>query len=163
MPDSTLTALLQQEVATLREINRKQQAQIEVQQAQIEALTAQLETLSQDNVILRLKVDAMARKLFGRSSEKLDPEQLQLVFDALQVPLQELDAAKKPDASDCAPDASEAEAPAAPAATGKRKKRTLDQLIDGLPVTEVLIDPEEGLPVLDQLLLNLQHLSLQTT
>jgi transposase len=143
MPDSTLTALLQQEVATLREINRKQQAQIEVQQAQIEALTAQLETLSQDNVILRLKVDAMARKLFGRSSEKLDPEQLQLVFDALQVPLQELDAAKKPDASDCAPDASEAEAPAAPAATGKRKKRTLDQLIDGLPVTEVLIDPEE--------------------
>lgn len=74
MPDSTLAALLQQEVATLREINRNQQAQLEVQQARIEALTAQLEVLSQDNVILRLKVDAMARKLFGRSSEKLDPE-----------------------------------------------------------------------------------------
>lgn len=143
MPDSTLAALLQQEVATLREINRNQQAQLEVQQARIEALTAQLEVLSQDNVILRLKVDAMARKLFGRSSEKLDPEQLQLVFDALQDPLQELDAAKKSDASDCVPDASEVEDPAPPAATGKRKKRTLAQLIDGLPVTEVLIDPEE--------------------
>lgn len=137
MPDSSLAALLQQELATLREINRQQQAQIE-------ALTAQLEALSQDNVILRLKVDAMARKLFGRSSEKLDPKQLQLVFDALQNPLHEdPDAAKKPDASDCAPDASEAEEPAPPAATGKRKKRTLDELIDGLPVTEVLIDPEE--------------------
>ena len=137
MPDSTLAALLQQEVATLREINRKQQAQLEVQQAQIEALTAQLEVLSQDNVILRLKVDAMARKLFGRSSEKLDPEQLQLVFDALQDP-QELDAAKKPDASDCVPDASEAEDPAPPAATGKRKKRTLDELIDGLPILSLI-------------------------
>lgn len=137
MPDSSLAALLQQELATLREINRQQQAQIE-------ALTAQLEALSQDNVILRLKVDAMARKLFGRSSEKLDPKQLQLVFDALQNPLHEdPDAAKKPDASDCAPGASEAEEPAPPAATGKRKKRTLNELIDGLPVTEVLIDPEE--------------------
>lgn len=37
MPDSTLAALLQQEVATLREINRNQQAQLEVQQARIEA------------------------------------------------------------------------------------------------------------------------------
>ncbi|MES2736651.1 MAG: transposase [Verrucomicrobiota bacterium] len=34
--------------------------------------------------MLRLKVDAMARKLFGRSSEKLDPAQLQMVFEALQ-------------------------------------------------------------------------------
>jgi len=104
------------------------------------ALTARIEQITQDNVVLRLKVDAMARKLFGRSSEKLDPAQLQMVFDALQDPLQEQDAAKKPVASDCVPDASEAEAPAQ---SGKRRKRTLDELIAGLPVTEVLIDPEE--------------------
>lgn len=137
MSDTPRESLLLQEVAALREINQ-------AQQAQIAALTARIEQITQHNVVLRLKVDAMARKLFGRSSEKLDPAQLQMVFDALQDPLQEQDAAKKPDASDCAPDASEAEAAAAPPAPGgKRKKRTLDELVAGLPVTEVLIDPEE--------------------
>ena len=137
MPDTPRESLLLQELATLREINQ-------AQQAQITALTARIEQITQDNVVLRLKVDAMARKLFGRSSEKLDPAQLQMVFDALQDPLQEQDAAKKPVASDCVPDASEAEATAAaPAQSGKRRKRTLDELIAGLPVTEVLIDPEE--------------------
>ena len=137
MPDTPRESLLLQELATLREINQ-------AQQAQITALTARIEQITQDNVVLRLKVDAMARKLFGRSSEKLDPAQLQMVFDALHDPLQEQDAAKKPVASDCVPDASEAEATAAaPAQSGKRRKRTLDELIAGLPVTEVLIDPEE--------------------
>ena len=137
MTDTSRESLLLQELATLREINQ-------AQQAQITALTARIEQITQDNVVLRLKVDAMARKLFGRSSEKLDPAQLQMVFDALQDPLQEQDAAKKPVASDCVPDASEAEATAAaPAQSGKRRKRTLDELIAGLPVTEVLIDPEE--------------------
>ena len=138
MSDTPRESLLLQELATLREINQALQAQIAV-------LTARIEQITQDNVVLRLKVDAMARKLFGRSSEKLDPAQLQMVFDALQDPLQEQDAAKKPAASDCVPDASEAEAAAAaaPAPSGKRRKRTLDELIAGLPVTEVLIDPEE--------------------
>tara|TARA_R110002124_G_scaffold9755_1_gene50084 strand:- start:165 stop:1778 length:1614 start_codon:yes stop_codon:yes gene_type:complete len=131
MPDSSRDALLK-ENAALREINARQQEQIE-------ALTRRIDQITQDNTVLRLKIDAMARKLFGRSSEKLDPDQLQMVFDALADP----QAAKKPDASDCAPDASEAEEPAPPAATGKRKKRTLNELIDGLPVTEVLIDPDE--------------------
>ena len=137
MSDTPRESLLLQELATLREINQAQQAQIAV-------LTARIEQITQDNVVLRLKVDAMARKLFGRSSEKLDPEQLQMVFDALQDPQQEQDAAKKHVASDCVPDASEAEAAAAaPAPSGKRRKRTLDELVAGLPVTEVLIDPEE--------------------
>ena len=137
MPDTPRDSLLLQELAKLREINQ-------AQQAQIAALTARIEQITQDNGVLRLKVDAMARKLFGRSSEKLDPAQLQMVFDALQDPLQEQDAAKKPAASDCVPDASEAEAAAAPPAqSGKRRKRTLDELVAGLPVSEVIIDPEE--------------------
>jgi hypothetical protein len=143
MPDTPRESLLLQEVATLREINQAQQAQIAVLMDANKVLTARIEQITQDNVVLRLKVDAMARKLFGRSSEKLDPAQLQMVFDALQDPLQEQDAAKKPVASDCVPDVSEAEAAAAPAGNGRKKKRTLDELIAGLPVTEVLIDPEE--------------------
>ena len=66
MSDTPRESLLLQELATLREINQAQQAQIAV-------LTARIEQITQDNVVLRLKVDAMARKLFGRSSEKLDP------------------------------------------------------------------------------------------
>ena len=143
MSDTPRESLLLQEVATLREINQALQAQIAVLMNANNGLTARIEQITQHNVVLRLKVDAMARKLFGRSSEKLDPAQLQMVFDALQDPLQELDAAKKPAASDCVPDASEAEAAPAPAGNGRKRKRTLDELIAGLPVTEVLIDPEE--------------------
>ena len=62
MADTPRESLLLQELATLREINQ-------AQQAQIAALTARIEQITQDNVVLRLKVDAMARKLFGRSSE----------------------------------------------------------------------------------------------
>ena len=134
MSDTPRDSLLLQELATLREM-------IPLLQAQMEVLKAENEQLKQHNVVLRLKVDAMARKLFGRSSEKLDPAQLQMVFEALQNETPGDDAAKKPAASDCVPDASEAEAAAAPPA--RRRKRTLTELIAGLPVTEVLIDPEE--------------------
>ncbi|OYW26232.1 MAG: hypothetical protein B7Z47_07835 [Chthoniobacter sp. 12-60-6] len=143
MSDTPRESLLLQEVAALREINQALQAQIAVLMDANNGLTARIEQITQHNVVLRLKVDAMARKLFGRSSEKLDPAQLQMVFDALQDPLQEQDAAKKPAASDCVPDASEAEAAPAPTGNGRKKKRTLAELIAGLPVTEVLIDPEE--------------------
>jgi len=95
MSDTPRESLLQQEVATLREINQALQAQIAVLMDANNGLTVRIEQITQHNVVLRLKVDAMARKLFGRSSEKLDPAQLQMVFDALQDPLQELDAAKK--------------------------------------------------------------------
>lgn len=111
------------------------------QQEQIESLKQEIEQLKQHNEVLRLKVDAMARKLFGRSSEKLDPAQLQMVFEALQNGMPENDGPKKPEASADAPCGSEADE----AARGQRvrKKRSLEQLLEGLPVTEVIIDPEE--------------------
>ena len=60
------------------------QAQIEEIKAHNDLLKEQIEEIKQHNHVLRLKVDALARKLFGKSSEKLDPAQLQMVFDALQ-------------------------------------------------------------------------------
>lgn len=87
MPDTPHEDLLQQEVVSLR--------------AEVKVLKEQIEQLTQHNHTLRLKVDAMARKLFGKSSEKLDPSQLQMVFDALQNQASD-DGSKKADASDSA-------------------------------------------------------------
>lgn len=137
IPDSPRDAsLLQQENATLREMNK-------TLQAQIGTLTQRIEQLTQDNAVLRLKVDAMARKLFGKSSEKLDPAQLQMVFEALQNegPGSEL---KKSEASGSNADNSEAEADkgVSVAKPVKRRKRTLEDIIEGLPVVDVILEPE---------------------
>ncbi|GAA5150373.1 IS66-like element ISBthe6 family transposase [Prosthecobacter algae] len=111
------------------------------QQERIESLKQEVEQLRQHNEVLRLKVDAMARKLFGRSSEKLDPAQLQMVFEALQNGMPEDGPPKKPEASVDALCGSEADE----AAKGQtaRKKRSLEQILAGLPVIEIIIEPEE--------------------
>ena len=61
-------------------------------EGQVASLTANLrelqeavERLQQEKHVLRLKINALSRKLFGRSSEKLNPDQLQLIFDTLGV------------------------------------------------------------------------------
>ena len=78
MPDATSELiLLRQEVAALRESNQKLVEQIKL-------LTEESERLKQHNHVMKLKVDALARRLFGKSSEKLDPAQLQMVFEALE-------------------------------------------------------------------------------
>ena len=86
-------AQLLAENAALRE-------QIQTLTGIIGSLKEQIEELAQHNHVLRLKIDAMARKLFGKSSEKLDPAQLQMVFDALQKETAGEDAARKAGASD---------------------------------------------------------------
>ena len=44
---------------------------------------AQIEPLMQHNRTLRLNVDEMVHTLFDKSSEKLDPKQLHVLFDTL--------------------------------------------------------------------------------
>lgn len=107
---------------------------------EVASLREEYPQLRQHNKVLRLKVDAMARKLFGRSSEKLDPAQLQMVFDALQNGVPE-DGPKKREASEDAPCGSEAGEAAREQTV--RKKRSLEQRREGLPVTEVILEPEE--------------------
>jgi transposase len=117
------------------------QQQIAVLRAEVEVLKEENEQLKQHNTVLRLKVDAMARKLFGKSSEKLDPAQLQMVFDALNK--EPDDVLKKDPASGSAACDLEAEEAQTSAISSKRKKRTLEEIIAGLPVSEVIIDPPE--------------------
>lgn len=137
MTPETLTpreAMLLEQIALLRE-------QVRLLTEKLDLLERHNAALEQHNAVLRLKVDAMARKLFGRSSEKLDPAQLQMVFDALRE--EEDGTAKKAPASDCAACGSEAEAEAAAAPGAKRRKRTLEEVIAGLPTSEMIIDPPE--------------------
>ena len=112
------TPLLMTSADLLNELSIHRQI-VYSQQTQIESLKLENERLKQHNEVLRLKVDAMARKLFGRSSEKLDPAQLQMVFEALQNGVPE-DGPKKPEASEDAPCVSEA----AEAARGQTARKS---------------------------------------
>ena len=57
---------------------REQQLTVQLEQCQQALAVAQRE-----NLLLRQKIDALARRIFGVSSEALDPAQLQLL---LQMP-----------------------------------------------------------------------------
>src|SRR6185312_4313040 len=95
-------------------------------------LTAQLEQCQQalavaqrENLLLRQKIDALARRIFGVSSEALDPAQLQLL---LQIP--ELTPAENPVMAQPEP------------MVAVRKPRKAPRLPENLPVIEDVIDPE---------------------
>jgi transposase len=97
-------------------------------------LTAQLEQCQQalvvaqrENTLLRQKLDALARRIFGVSSEALDPAQLQLL---LQMP--ELKPVEDPPAPVMVK---------RPKPASVRKQRAM-RLPENLPVVEEVIDPE---------------------
>ena len=96
-------------------------------------LTRQLEQCQQaltesrwENALLRQKIDLLVRRVFGASSEQLDPAQLELL---LQLP-----PATPPEVSVAAPSPE-------PAAVRARKERA-PRLPENLPVVEEVIDPE---------------------
>lgn len=90
--------------------------------------------LEQENKLLRARISELTRKVFGSSSEKLDPAQLELLLDP--------EAAKKPSAAGCG----EA-GPAAEGTAGKPRKRSkrsrLKKSIENLPTTREVTDPDE--------------------
>lgn len=94
---------------------------------QVSALQAALTALRSENTLLRQKLDALARRLFGVSSEALNPAQLQLL---LQLP--ELAATR-------------VENPPAPSVVKERqpvRKVRAPRLPEHLPVIEEVIEPE---------------------
>jgi transposase len=93
------------------------------------ALEKELSASRLENKLLREKVDALIRLLYGRKSEKLDPGQLMLL---------EVLESKKAEA----PAAAEADAGAGPRTT-RRKKPEGPRIPEHLPVKEEVIDPEE--------------------
>ena len=95
----------------------------------VSSLQSTLAAVQAENQLLRQKLDALARRLFGVSSEALNPAQLQLLLT-----LPELAAAPTP-----------APAPAptelSPRKVAARKARA-PRLPEALPVLEEVIDPE---------------------
>jgi transposase len=90
----------------------------------------QIEELQKENALLRQKVDLLIRKVFGASSEKLDPSQLDLFL------LQAENAPGKSQASSALEEADPQRSRHRPAPKEKL-------LPDNLPVIEEVIDPEE--------------------
>ena len=110
-----MAATLPNELDTLREL--------------VSSLQTTLAAVQAENQLLRQKLDALARRLFGVSSEALNPAQLQLLLT-----LPEL--ASTPPATPTA-----APLESAPRKVAIRKDRA-PRLPEALPVIEEVIDPE---------------------
>jgi transposase len=92
----------------------------------VRSLRTALEESRQENAFLRQKVEALVRRVFGASSERIDPAQLELL---------QLSAPLTPPLSEPPPRGS------APHTTRARKERA-PRLPEHLPVVEEVIDPE---------------------
>ena len=101
-------------------------------QAALEQAKSNLAQFQAENALLRQKVDALARRVFGSASEKVDPAQLELLLQL---------------AGGAAP-APTAEKPAVPAPVPARPrpgKPGTPRLPENLPVVEEIIEPAEAL------------------
>jgi len=86
-----------------------------------------LELSRQENTLLRQKIDALVRRVFGSSSEKLDRAQLELL---LQLPV----------FAETTTPVTVVEAPKVPAS--RSRKERAPRLPENLPVVEEVIEPE---------------------
>lgn len=129
-------------------------ARLEKMGQTVAALTAKADALSTENArlcqenarleaenkLLRARIDKLVRRIFGRSSEKISPEQMELL---LQLPGGENTPGNASD-SPCTSDTADTwETPpaahAAPRPTAPRRPR----LPEHLPVVETVIEPDE--------------------
>ncbi len=94
-------------------------------------LTEELKLAHLEIKLLKQKLDVLARRLFGRSSEKLDPAQIQLLFEGLE----EIATVGSETPDDAVPETPALKAPAERPARGPR-------LPEHLPVREIILDPE---------------------
>src|SRR3954451_13109579 len=105
-------------------------------EAQLAQRDEEVARLQAENELLRQKVDHLARQLFGRSSEQLDPNQLQLL-------LQELVAPGPAVGKELGPDTAEAPAPEPEKTAPPKPRERQPRLPEHLPVVEEKIIPLE--------------------
>lgn len=93
-------------------------------------LLAENARLKQENELLRQKLDLVLRKLFGKSSESLDPAQLELLLDA------------PPGKSSASAPTGDAPAEAASSVDSSKRKPRRERIPDHLPIVEETLLPE---------------------
>jgi len=96
---------------------------------ELQARDERLAELEKENALLRQKIDLLVRKVFGASSEKLDPGQLLLLLQGTEQPPGK------------APEPVAAEAPRRSTGQSPPRERA-PRLPEHLPVVEEVIDPE---------------------
>lgn len=101
---------------------------------QIALEKAEVQRLRQENELLRQKLDALARRLFGKKSEQLDPAQLQLLFQELEAPGPAVGKESGPQSLEADP-----ARPVKAAASPRREPKP--RLPEDLPVVEETIVP----------------------
>jgi transposase len=101
------------ELATLREL--------------VVTLNAALAAANQENTLLRQKIDALVRRVFGASSERLDPAQLELLL-------------QRPVLPETTPTVAIVTAPKI--AVSRPRKERAPRLPENLPVIEEVLEPE---------------------
>ena len=99
-------------------------------------LLAKVKQLEVENQLLRQKLDALSKRLFGTSSEKLDPNQLELLMEELEAP-------KKPEASSNDETSEQEEAAAAKRKKTKGKNHSRIKGLSDLEVEERIELPDE--------------------
>ncbi len=101
-------------------------------------LRSENDQLKTENLLLKEKVDFLLKKLFGRSSERLNPDQMQLALEELADLQESLALAEAL--------ADEAEEPPEKKESERGKRKPLDAKIpEDLPVEFVVIEPDEVL------------------
>jgi transposase len=119
----------------------KMERALEALNGQLQNALAEAERLRVENKLLRAKVDKLARRIFGQSSEKMDPGQLELLLQ-----FAEEDPAGKSSASPCGPGADTWEAsPGARREPGPARRERGPRLPEHLPVVEQVLEPAEVL------------------
>jgi transposase len=111
--------------------------------AALAASQQQIRELKQENALLKQKIDALVHRIFGASSEKINPDQLDLFMaGAGAAPLQP--GADDPVAADGTPAAGDALTKIPedhPVASGPKKARR-PRLPEHLPIVREVIDPD---------------------
>lgn len=102
---------------------------------QLRERDAQLAQAKLEIDFLRQKVDALARQLFGKKSEQLDPAQLQLLFQELEAPGPAL-------GKELGPQSPAADSARPPHRASPRRERS-PRLPEHLPVIEEVIEPPQ--------------------
>lgn len=100
-----------------------------------ERLQAALSESQKENSLLRQKIDSLLRRLFGSSSEKIDPAQLQLLL--------QLATGEAANACEAKPGCKKEEQKQSKAE--RPRKDRVQRIPDDLPVVEQIIDPAEVL------------------